>query len=384
MRAFLFVLAMVGTKAQTGHVRPQLFSVLLFAALIPILKLSAEGKRRALLALPPLMALWANLHGGWLLGAGTIGLWCLFELVDRTRTWTWRLQDLAASVVAVVATALNPYGFGLWRFLAETVRLDRSEITDWQPVTYATDHLIVWVAIVGVTLTLLSRTRRRPSVFSMTVMALLGIGSFRVLRLEAFFALSAVLLLTSDLGEGHNAVHDVKPALIPSPITTFSVATIASVAIVAAVLAIARNAQCITIDRAQFPEPEAVRYIRDHRLHGRMVTWFDWGEYAIWHLSPEILVSLDGRRETAYSAAMLRAHLRFYGLDQLQDSDFPSGRRPDFVWLPNGLPVIRVLRAQGWRVLFEGNKSIVLGEAGLATQEQRSSTMPAQRCFPGP
>jgi hypothetical protein len=384
MRAFLFVLAMVGTKAQTGHVRPQLFSVLLFAALIPILKLSAEGKRRALLALPPLMALWANLHGGWLLGAGTIALWCLFELVDQTRTWTWRAQDIAASVVAVLATALNPYGFGLWWFLAETVRLDRSEITDWQPVTYATDNLIVWLLVAASTVVVLVRARRRPSAFPIMLVALLAIGSFRVLRLEAFFTLAAVLLLAPELATARRPVRVRKPTPPPSPVAAYGIAAIASAAIVAGTVTIVRNAGCITIDRAQFPEPDAVHFIRDRQMHGRMITWFDWGEYAIWHLSPNILVSLDGRRETVYSAEALKHHLRFYNLHHVADDDFPAGQPPDFVWLPKGVPVVAALRANGWAPLFEGPRSIVLASARTEPQGLALGPVSAGSCFPGP
>src|SRR4029450_13345551 len=35
------------------------------------------------------------------------------------------------------------------------------------------------------------------------------------------------------------------------------------------------------------PEREAVGYITAHHLRGNMLTYFDWGEYAIWHLSPQ-------------------------------------------------------------------------------------------------
>lgn len=51
------------------------------------------------------------------------------------------------------------------------------------------------------------------------------------------------------------------------------------------------------------PEREAVAFLRSNRLHGKLLTWFDYGEYAIWHLAPKLRVSLDGRRETAYPNA---------------------------------------------------------------------------------
>ena len=32
-----------------------------------------------------------------------------------------------------------------------------------------------------------------------------------------------------------------------------------------------------------------------------MTVDFDWGEYVIWHLGPQVRVSVDGRRETVYA-----------------------------------------------------------------------------------
>jgi len=38
-------------------------------------------------------------------------------------------------------------------------------------------------------------------------------------------------------------------------------------------------------------------------------TFFDWEEYAIWHLAPRVGVGMDGRRETVYPDAAYRDYL---------------------------------------------------------------------------
>ena len=48
------------------------------------------------------------------------------------------------------------------------------------------------------------------------------------------------------------------------------------------------------------------------QLQGRLVVWFDWGEYAIWHFAPALRVSIDGRRETVYTDQVMQKHLNFY------------------------------------------------------------------------
>ena len=83
-RIMLLGLTLVGLLMRVTHVRPQLFSVLLFAALIYVFVRSERGSTRTLLWTIPILVLWANFHGGWLVGVGTVGLWCIGAVVgDR-------------------------------------------------------------------------------------------------------------------------------------------------------------------------------------------------------------------------------------------------------------------------------------------------------------
>ncbi len=92
--------------------RPQVFSMLLFAALLALLNAASRGRPRLLLWLPVLFAVWANTHGGWLVGAGVLLLWCAGSLATRTFPWPWLC---GGAVLAIAGTLATPYGFGLWR-----------------------------------------------------------------------------------------------------------------------------------------------------------------------------------------------------------------------------------------------------------------------------
>ena len=84
-RVSLTGLALAGILQRVTHVRPQLFSVLLFAALVFLLhggRDQSPAPRRLLLAIP-LLGLWANLHGGWIVGVATLGLFSLGEAWQR-------------------------------------------------------------------------------------------------------------------------------------------------------------------------------------------------------------------------------------------------------------------------------------------------------------
>ena len=67
---------------------------------------------------------------------------------------------------------------------------------------------------------------------------------------------------------------------------------------------------CVRLDGPWMPEREAGAFIVANALSGRMLTWFDWGQYMIWHSAPQVKVSMDGRRETVYSDTFVAQHLR--------------------------------------------------------------------------
>ena len=77
-------------------VRPQLFSLLLFAAELYLLEV-ARTRPRVALAIPLLMPVWANLHGGFAVGIGL--LMVTFE--------HWRKGLVVAGVALVVAAVLR-------------------------------------------------------------------------------------------------------------------------------------------------------------------------------------------------------------------------------------------------------------------------------------
>ena len=56
---------------------------------------------------------------------------------------------------------------------------------------------------------------------------------------------------------------------------------------------------CIQMEGPWLPDVAAASSISAAHPRGRLVSWFNWGEYAIWHFGPALKVSADGRRETS-------------------------------------------------------------------------------------
>ena len=147
---------------------------------------------------------------------------------------------------------------------------------------------------------------------------------------------------------------------------------------VCAVYAFSRRASCI--EMRAYPEPEATELLA--KQQGRLLSFFDWGQYAIWHLSPQLKVSMDGRRETVYSPAMIDLHMRLYtgapeAIAQV------SSLAPDVIWLPASSPAAVALARRDWNVAFRGPVSVILARQRQPDEPPvQGHGVESVRCFP--
>lgn len=386
-RDWMGAAAVITTVQQAHHVRPQLFSLLFFTVLLAcLLKSSKPDGRRWLLALPPLFAVWANFHGGWIVGGALLMLWTVGSAASaRSHGFRPVVLLAAAGGASLTATLANPYGVGLWRFLWDTVGIGRADITDWQPV-YALDPSVWALWIVTSVLALLGLLRARRASLEperVLVVLVLAAGSFFVNRLLGFFALSTLFLF------GAAIVNPLQSQPARAPVPERRASRVVGMAIsftmmAGALVALAVNVLCVRIDPRATPEAEAVTVLKSQTGGSRLLVWFDWGEYAIWHLGPAMRVSTDGRRETVYSARVQERHLRFF-FDAPGGAGLPRELDADYVWIPRHLPAARRLSADGWTLLYEGGKSAIFGRAGVPQAKRTATTAsPNGRCFPGP
>ncbi len=393
----LVAVAFTGTYWRMHTIRPQLFSVVLFTCLLAALTAAESGRRRFLWTVPPLFALWVNLHGAWIVGYGMLGVWIAFELIRRQPRGLSRPALIALGVTSAAATLINPYGPRMWVLLAETVRLDRSDIQDWAPLWGDPIALgIPWIltAVAAVIAMSQSRPPVREARFTMAV--LLATASVRVSRLDAFFAVSVMVLFAPGLVAAANRLlrsgiqSSVASRARDTPATPrqrYAAAAITALAGAAILIPLSsffgRYATCLTIGGGWPPEPEAARFVSANHLRGRMVTFFDWGEYAIFHFTPDIKVSMDGRRETVYSADMITTHWRFYDADPEAIARLTEFQ-PDYVWVPKQRPIASRLPSDGWRPIFMGPRSVIFARDSMASFRQVEPLAVGQRCFPGP
>ncbi|MBR1214844.1 hypothetical protein [Bradyrhizobium sp. JYMT SZCCT0180] len=164
-RAILLVTLAVLESATHFLARPHMLAFPFMVAFLGGLLAAADRRSAPSWWLLPVLAIWANLHGGFVLGLaliGPIGLEALWscERKDRIRlTIQWAMFGVAA----VVACCCTPYGWNTLIGAAKILSLGKllSMIWEWMPANFAT-----W------------------SFFEFTLLGLIGLGFYRGLSLS--------------------------------------------------------------------------------------------------------------------------------------------------------------------------------------------------------
>lgn len=129
--AFFQLIGLIASLPHFG-VRLQEIALLLTLLLIIIISYYNKSKNwKILIAIPPIMFLWSNLHASFLIGFFVLFSWIAIKFIEQLKfvkkveyldlSETLNLKQiflfLTASIIALFSTCLTPYGLSLYSFL---------------------------------------------------------------------------------------------------------------------------------------------------------------------------------------------------------------------------------------------------------------------------
>jgi len=117
--------------------RPYHLGHVLFALAVLLMLAWRRGSQRAPWLLVPLCALWANLHGSWILGPALLGSTAIGAWMDGGDAAHRRrcLLALGAAALAFLASALSPSGPSIYLYpLLHSVLASTQTLEEWQPL----------------------------------------------------------------------------------------------------------------------------------------------------------------------------------------------------------------------------------------------------------
>lgn len=159
--------ATVAGVFSTAPVRVQTLTYPMFVALLWLLSttIRRDDVDPRLLLVPPLLVLWANIHGSVLLGAGlTVACmsWLLVGFIQRRR-YRRAAVALAVALASTAAVIATPYGWSVMRYYRSLMGNSalHTYISDWQPMSVARPGTWPFLLLFGAAaITLLAKPRR--------------------------------------------------------------------------------------------------------------------------------------------------------------------------------------------------------------------------------
>ena len=282
--------------------RPHVFSFAAFAACVWLAERARAAQSwRPLAWLLPLVVLWANVHVECVFGIGFVGLLGLCEWIrPRTLPRAEALRVMGIAAIALLCTAINPYGFGLLRYLYENAFVPQVlNIAELRP-PYLPNYrgFFAWVILGGMLALVRWRTVSLSEAATIAVFALLA---FRHLRLTPMLFFVSAPLIARCIDELQRLRIDRRAVAAAAVV---AVIALSRVPIPDLVRSLDAGSASLT-PPALFSTP-AMAFARERGLSGPVFTSLNLGGYVIWELYPSALVFQDARLQ-AYPAAHFRA-----------------------------------------------------------------------------
>ena len=334
-------------------IRPQTISWALIALLLALLVSMRPDRWWLLLALPPLFALWANLHGLWVIGVAIVGLYALATAAGRTpMAGRFGSVALAAGAVAV-AVCLSPGGVATLLYPLRYVDpgdWGLANIPEWQSPNF--HDAVQWPLLALFVLASLT-SLAAPGWLRLLWIGglLLALGANRNAPVAAVMAVPALAYgfagaWPANRIRGGRAVRRL-----------MEVATAAAVLVVAFVAVPPQpGTDGIVLDRYPTLAIERLRHARPDRVLGE----YGWGGYVIHELAASgTRVFVDGRNDM-YDQAILEEYSAIRSAEPGWQ-DRLRRWRVDAVVLPPDAPLAKVpTEPLGWCSTFRDARQVLL------------------------
>ena len=351
---FAVIVTLVALLVPVQHLlaRPHVLVLPVMLAWAYGLLSASERGRAPSFWLLPLIALWANLHGGFVFGLVLVGGFALEALwnADRAQRRTVALRWAVFGVAALAACCVTPYGWG--SILAARKILDLGEllhlIYEWMPADFS-----------------------RFGMFEMSILALIAGALYGGVKLSP--PRIALVLGLLHMALAHNRNIDIFVLLVPivvlAPVASqfaFQPARFARMGMPAAAMAVllvlVGGWTWVLSANAGFAPPErqspaAAVDVLKARNPKRVLNDLPFGGYMIWRQMP---VFIDGRAEL-YGEAFEMAYYRALQLkDVNQFLDILNTWEIDAVLLTPGTPAVGLLdNISGWQRIYSDANAVL-------------------------
>ena len=352
--AYAVAVAMVVLALSMGHflARPHVLVLPIMVAWANGLMLASERGQAPSPWLLPLIALWANLHGGFVFGLVLVGAFALDALwnVDRAQRKSVVLRWAAFGIGALIACCATPYGWG--SILAARKILDLGEllhlIYEWMPADFSKFSAFEMAILVLIGGALYSGVKLTPPRIAL-VLGLLHMALSHVRNIEIFALLLPIVVLAPVASQ-----FALRPAWLARAGAPMPVLAVLFALLGGWTWLVAANT---TFAPRESQSPAAVVDALKAHNSKRVLNDLPFGGYLIWRQIP---VFVDGRAEL-YGEAFDMAYYRAMQLKDVGEFlDILKKWEIDAVLLTPATPAVGLLdHIGGWRRVYADDNAVL-------------------------
>lgn len=376
------VLALLAMSASMIHflARPHVFSWLFMLAWFWILDSSERDALdgRWLWALPPLMLLWVNVHGGFLVGFVLLAIFLVGAGWTCFRTREGRIEEALQKIAAgkrarrltwvgllsVAASLVNPYGWYLYghvySYLSNRFLMDH--IDEFQSPNFHGVAQRCFLLVLLITLAILTvRGRELGMSEGLTVLFAVyaGLYASRNIPVSSVLLVLVVGPLAPSVGLARGFLQRMSAVEVGQRGHAWPILAIV------ATLSIAANGGRIGsnllmeahFDPRRMPV-EAVNYLEKYQVTGAVLSPDYWGGYLIYRLYPKTRVEVDDRHDL-YGEEFFKSYLKtMHGERGWQQ--FLETHATSCVLLPRDAAVANLIaQTRGWKQVYADDEAII-------------------------
>jgi hypothetical protein len=344
----------VGVKA-----RPQVSSYAFFAVELLLLSL-ARRDPRWLMAIPFLMAVWANFHGSFLLGLGVLAAEAAASVLPNGRGRIRASSPLpvrssaATLLAAILAVTLNPHGVRLFGYAAHVTGDSQitSLIQEWQSPNF---HSLFLMALVGVPIVVFVLSiASSDATLELVDLVVAGVLFFAVLHAVRFFPYFEIAWCSLAVPWHVVRTDEIRRTRFTLP----AAAVIAVLALVVSVVPAGSSANTRSSTAAGAEPVVAAKMLAARG--GRVFSTYGWNDYLI---SLHIPVFVDGRTDLYAGTGVLSQYEAVANLTVNPDSVLDRYGVQWVLW-PDRNALSTFLRHDpAWHVVEQAQGALVFGRS---------------------
>lgn len=337
------MLALLLVDAGFSAVRAQMYSFALLAAMLYLLEIDRRSRRGWIAVWLPLYVAWANLHGGFLVGAGLFFL----HWVEQWMRGESHRHLLFTGIAMIPLTLLTPFHLHYPVYLVDALTTDRSHVAEWDALWSSTNPAVIAAYAVSVLVLVYCvwiRRRHASDLRGLSLVLATAVYALSARRMVCMYGVVWLCYVPSYLA----ATPFASPLERLWNRRALQIGFWGGSAVLFAALLLPAQPWRVRVPGDLDPRLPAhhifypvgaVDYLAAHDFTGNLLVGFDWGAYVSWKLHPNVKVSLDSRFEVAYPPEVEAEQYAFFqaepGWRELLDA--PPYRATDAILAPRFL-----------------------------------------------